>query len=68
MSDRAAMSHPLSIDVVALYSEVNRSMGMKGKEAEHKAAVKRVEEVIYAASWAWHSGAQAAQSGDSTTG
>lgn len=58
------MSHPLSIDVVALYSEVNRSMGMKGKEAEHQAAVKRVREVIYAASWAWHSGTNASENGE----
>lgn len=55
------MRHPLSIDVVALYGEVNRSMGMKGKEAEHQAAVKRVREVIFAASSAWHSGASAVQ-------
>ena len=53
----AAPRHPLHIDVVALYTEVNRSMGFKGKEAEHHAAVRRVSEIIEAASRAWHVGA-----------
>ena len=47
--DETRLHHPISVDLTELYETVVRSMAFKGKEAEHKAAVKRVGEVLYEA-------------------
>lgn len=48
-SEETRLRHPISVNLTELYETVVRSMAFKGKEAEHKAAVKRVGEVVYTA-------------------
>jgi len=44
--DHGTRYHPLPIDVNPLHDTVTWSMAFKGKQAEHRAAVTRVGEVV----------------------